>query len=228
MIPSPPTAGSSGGRLRDRAVALLYTGCLFVGLPLTVWRLRDPAPQPSSREALPLVWFEAVDLETPVPPDAVEPQPTSRAVSPPAASPAPPAAVDATSLPTDARGVDLGTVPLGEHTGLAIALPELTGRTASGRDVGPVEPPRPLVQAEPVYPPAARLRGIGGTVVVEFTVAEDGRTRDATVTEAEPAGVFDAAVLRAVADWRFAPATRDGRAIRARLLQTVRFRPDAP
>ncbi|WP_323762385.1 energy transducer TonB [Maricaulis sp.] len=58
----------------------------------------------------------------------------------------------------------------------------------------------------PEYPRGAERRGIEGYAVVEYTVAEDGSIAEATVVEAEPEGVFDRAVLRAIEGWEYAPA----------------------
>lgn len=58
----------------------------------------------------------------------------------------------------------------------------------------------------PEYPRGAERRGVEGYAVVEYTVAPDGSVTDATVVEADPAGVFDRAVIRAIEGWSYAPA----------------------
>ena len=58
----------------------------------------------------------------------------------------------------------------------------------------------------PEYPRGAERRGIEGYAVVEYTVNADGRVENATVVEANPEGVFDRAVLRAIEGWPYAPA----------------------
>ncbi|WP_339333461.1 energy transducer TonB [uncultured Maricaulis sp.] len=64
---------------------------------------------------------------------------------------------------------------------------------------------RTAVEA-PEYPRGAERRGIEGYAVVEYTVAEDGTVAEATVVEAQPEGVFDRAVMRAIEGWSYAPA----------------------
>ena len=64
---------------------------------------------------------------------------------------------------------------------------------------------RTAVEA-PEYPRGAERRGIEGYAVVEYTVSEDGTVAEAVVVEAEPEGVFDRAVLRAIEGWQYAPA----------------------
>lgn len=51
---------------------------------------------------------------------------------------------------------------------------------------------------EPIYPGMALRRGIEGSVVVEYRVAVDGRVVRPRIVAAEPAGVFEAATLRAL------------------------------
>jgi len=65
-------------------------------------------------------------------------------------------------------------------------------------------PPRRLVAPPPRYPPAARRDGREGWVGVTLAVAADGSVAAATVTGSEPRGVFDAAALAAVRQWRYA------------------------
>ena len=53
-------------------------------------------------------------------------------------------------------------------------------------------------RAEPIYPGLALRRGIEGSVVVEYRVAADGRVVRPRVVTAQPAGIFEAATLRAL------------------------------
>ncbi len=84
-------------------------------------------------------------------------------------------------------------------------------------------PPQPLVRLLPPYPPRAQFQRLEGTVTVEFVVTAEGTTRDGVVIDAEPRGIFEKAVLRAVRNWRFAPGWRAGKPVAVRVRQTVRF-----
>jgi TonB family protein len=103
----------------------------------------------------------------------------------------------------------------------------------------PSPPPRPsthvgdLVALTPDVTPPKRLSGgspelprsVSGlksaTVLIEFTVTEDGQVDGLTVVEsAGPA--LDKACLEAVAKWRYSPATKDG--VRVRVHQRASFR----
>lgn len=99
--------------------------------------------------------------------------------------------------------------------------------------ISPPKPPAPVVLPEnalqrtyfvkPEYPPRALERGVAGWVDIEFTVARDGSTRDATVRAAEPMGVFDRAALDSVARWRYEPRVVDGVVVDQRVAARVRF-----
>ncbi|MBA3581900.1 MAG: energy transducer TonB [Gammaproteobacteria bacterium] len=73
---------------------------------------------------------------------------------------------------------------------------------------------RQIVGAPADYPKRAARRGTEGHVLVEFTVTKTGDTANIRVIEAEPAGVFDEAVIEAVSKYKYQPATnKSGQAI---------------
>jgi len=87
-------------------------------------------------------------------------------------------------------------------------------------DFGPkVTPPRRIAGETPAYPEAARERGIEGSVVVEVWIGETGDVIETALIESA-GGALDAALLQAVAGWRFTPATLGGVPVSVRL--TVR------
>lgn len=55
----------------------------------------------------------------------------------------------------------------------------------------------------PIYPTDARIKGLEGYVIVEFTVNHQGQVIEASVVDSKPKGIFDSAALRAVYKWRF-------------------------
>ena len=87
--------------------------------------------------------------------------------------------------PVDARRVFLNPP--------ALTMPEVRERVVGGDD----SPPRRAPQ--PIYPGHALNDAIEGFVVVEYRLAGDGRVVRPSVVASEPVGVFDDAVLRAVA-----------------------------
>jgi periplasmic protein TonB len=85
------------------------------------------------------------------------------------------------------------------------------------------QPPQPLVQMHPVYPPKARASRVEGSVTLEFIVAADGSAHDVTVVSASPPDVFEKVTTRAVQGWRFSPGTKDGKPVPVRVRQTIKF-----
>lgn len=87
--------------------------------------------------------------------------------------------------------------------------------TAETSDEEPELPPgwidaAPMERAEPRYPRGAEADGLEGVVIVEFAVDENGRVADPQIRASIPGGLFDEAVLRAMEDWSYTPATQQG------------------
>lgn len=105
----------------------------------------------------------------------------------------------------------------------------LTGGVSEGGGGGTLvdfrgldNPPRTRLQAAPLYPYDARREGRSGEVLVEFTVDESGRVREARAVRSTHAGFEDAA-LRAVARWVFEPGRRHGRVVAFRMAVPIVF-----
>jgi protein TonB len=77
--------------------------------------------------------------------------------------------------------------------------------------------------APAVYPPDLLARSVEGFVDLEFVVDRNGQPRNLVVTQASPAGRFDAAALEAVRQYRYVPFEQDGRVYERRLKLRVRF-----
>lgn len=71
------------------------------------------------------------------------------------------------------------------------------------------------------YPPEAAAAGIQGNVLAEIVVNEAGLVSEARIVRSIP--MLDEAALRAVQNWRFEPATVDGRSVPVRMTVTVNF-----
>jgi protein TonB len=95
---------------------------------------------------------------------------------------------------------------------------------AAQREILPESALTKLEHRAAVYPAAAAARGVEGWVAVQFTVAADGSTRDAVITESSPAGVFEDSVLDAVRAWRYEPRIVAGKPIEQRVGLRVRFK----
>ena len=101
----------------------------------------------------------------------------------------------------------------------AVLLPMLLSACVSS------SPVQFLSGADLVYPPAAKAEGIEGHVVVRYDVSAQGAVINPEVVEAVPEGVFDAAALSSIVQWRFRPATEGGKAVETSgVVSTLRFR----
>lgn len=83
--------------------------------------------------------------------------------------------------------------------------------------------PLPRFDSQPVYPRNALLNRVEGHVELLFTVSATGEVTDVTITEAEPPGTFNQAVMDAILDWRFKPATDDGEPVAQRVSHRFDF-----
>lgn len=84
-------------------------------------------------------------------------------------------------------------------------------------------PPAARVRSEPPYPYRARQRGIEGEVRVRLLVKADGSVDNVEILSADPAGVFEEAVLQTVPRWSFSPGKIGGRAVASWVVTTVHF-----
>lgn len=85
-----------------------------------------------------------------------------------------------------------------------------------------VKAPVLLHRVDPPYPPSMAHVGIPATVVVRCVIDKNGSVRDAKVmVGAMPP--FNQAVLDAVQQWRYSPASRNGMAVNTYLEVTVHF-----
>jgi TonB family protein len=79
----------------------------------------------------------------------------------------------------------------------------------------------PLVRVAPTYPPEALQAGREGVVVLEFTIAADGTTKDIVLVEAS-SPEFEVPAVTALLGWRYDPAAT-GAIERRGVHTTIRF-----
>ncbi|MBI5645979.1 MAG: energy transducer TonB [Ignavibacteriae bacterium] len=84
-------------------------------------------------------------------------------------------------------------------------------------------PPRVTIQAPATYPPQALKDGTEGTVYVQAVITEKGRVQSTTVLKTE-AEVLNDAACAAVKNWRFTPATKDGKNVAATVTIPFKFK----
>lgn len=225
---------------RGLALSLLVHGVL-AGSILWLWtRPQQPAkPEPMIRWDVSM--FSPPPMESPPlpmdepPPELASEPPVETALEPP---PPPPPGMSAGA---GGPAFSASKMAMPSNTGAlgAVGLPTgglggggLTAGLSAGQGAGSGPRPAmaapdfalsPIVRVPPAYPAEARRKKVEGWVRVEMTVLEDGTVAEAKVKSAEPHGVFDEAALAAVARWKFRPATENGKPVRRRVGQTLKF-----
>ena len=81
--------------------------------------------------------------------------------------------------------------------------------------------PRKIRNIDPIYPTIAQTARVQGTVIVEATIATDGRVMDAKVLRSIP--LLDAAALDAVRQWQYTPTMQNGVPVAVIMTVTVTF-----
>ncbi len=157
------------------------------------------------------------------PPELLPEQPPTPAtpdMSQPVAMNAPSVALN---MPTP--NVEIGmkinaAVDLSAAQAISVATPAPSPSMAMNLNATPVS------RMNPQYPRRALTRRIEGHVVAEFTVDPKGRVVPDSfkIIEAEPPGMFDRAVERALLRWRFDPLTENGAAVPFRTRQRLEFK----
>ena len=80
-----------------------------------------------------------------------------------------------------------------------------------------------LKSVQPRYPIKAESGSIEGWVELDFTVTDTGAVEDVAVDAAKPPGVFEAAAISALLQWRYKPLMRDAKAVATRARVRIRF-----
>jgi TonB family protein len=78
----------------------------------------------------------------------------------------------------------------------------------------------------PAYPAEALRSGEGGTVVLQVKIDQNGQPVDVDVARRSGSRDLDRAALAAVRDWRFKPATRNGKPVASVTELPVEFKPE--
>ncbi len=86
-----------------------------------------------------------------------------------------------------------------------------------------VTAPQVIQKVEPDYTEDARDRGVEGAVMLSVVISETGEPKDVTVVRSLDPGL-DANAAAAVRQWRFRPATKDGRPVAVTAHIEVNFR----
>jgi protein TonB len=183
--------------------SVVWLGCVAVGLTGLYW-LPAPPP-PASRKVTPveakLIHVELSEQAAAVPSTpaaAARASPVVAATDQPPAPPmiATPSAV-AFALPTTAPlllAAPSHAMPPSSEASHSAAVEHLSYASVQGE------------QPRPEYPLEAKIAHQEGTVLIRFTIGEDGRVASADVLQPSPFPLLNDSALRCVREeWRFAP-----------------------
>ena len=169
-----------------------------------------PAPKVKTPEKPPKVVPLLAPSETP------ETLPVAEPPAPPPAEPEPSAAEAPPATPADPiAALPAAPAPVATITSSV----DLTFYTARDLDVQP----RALREIVPDYPSDADRRRLSGKVRLQLKLEADGRVSDIGIVSASPPGVFDESAIKAFREARFAPAQKNGRPVRSRVVIEVLY-----
>ncbi|AVP98639.1 energy transducer TonB [Ahniella affigens] len=137
------------------------------------------------------------------------------------------AAAEPAPAPATTQPVASATRPASTPEPSTTTPPPAAQPTPEPEPAKPVLPSRDAVlvrTVRPSYPPKAARARQEGWVEVQFTVGADGKVADVKVVRGDPARVFDREAIRAVQQWEFQPAIRDGQPAAMNMTRRIEFK----
>ncbi len=196
-------------------------GAVAVGLPLAlvVAVALSPFEMPEIVEFEPIeTWNIPAPVPPPPPPDSVDPQPPkpdTKTTAPP--TPFPP--IDDTHTVNPPIDQPLPPIPeVGENPPVEVKPTPPTPVFIDAK-----LDPRYKSTFQPDYPSYEQRNEIEGIAKVRVLVGADGRVKEVVELSSSSPGFFAETKRRALAKWRFKPATRGGTAEDSWVTMTVRF-----
>lgn len=86
------------------------------------------------------------------------------------------------------------------------------------------QPPRATSKFPPRYPPGLKSKKINGRVIVRALVDENGQVGEVGIKASSGHPEMDQAAMTAIKRWRYKPAIKGGRKVRAPIVQPFNFR----
>lgn len=189
---------------------LLATVAVFIAIPLTqklTAILDQSSPPPPEASVEPP---EEMDFDMDEPPEEPEPEPE-------------PEEMVEESADLD-LGIDLGDLTAGTGGGFLMEIPKFAMKGADELFGGDLDsPPTPVNKLPPTYPSSLLSKGIGGRVLVTCTVNADGRVAATSIKQSSGHPELDKAAVNAVNKWKFKPATKAGRKVKATCVVPFNF-----
>lgn len=85
------------------------------------------------------------------------------------------------------------------------------------------KPPKAVYVVPPVYPIEAKRNSVTGYVKLKFVVTKEGKTKDITIKEASPKGVFETVAIQSVEQCLYSPAVKNGQAVNVSVNMPIQF-----
>ena len=101
---------------------------------------------------------------------------------------------------------------------------ERAGKPARVRFGGNIQAAKLLEKVQPVYPEAAKVAGVEGTVILHAIIGMDGSTLELQVMNSEVDPELARAAAEAVSKWRYSPTLLNGEPIEVDTTITVNFK----
>lgn len=246
-IPSPPESGAPRALFLSATLIFVAAGAAWYmdwipGLP--------PLRTPSTRTNANLIPANPAHAPSPAPQkpaqspaassDAAQPSAAASAIqsiapalnssssvtpaadaAPPAASAAQPASVAAAAPVSNAKGKSAPLLSASKRIPLRPSTDSVPTSTTLLLEGGPIVPPKLIKSVRPNAPPDAILGYVTGDVAVDATVDPSGRVSSVKVLSG-PASLHKAAV-NAVKQYRYEPATQNGKPVSAHVNVTIQF-----
>ena len=179
-----------------------------------------------------------VDLAPPPPPPP--PPPPEEQAPPEPAEESEPTEISDADVPDEPApddsdqpdlGLDAGDLAEGGSGSFVVSVPRIGGRRGAGGGAGGDgllgsdmdSPPTPVSKMQPNYPSSLLSNGIGGKVLVTCVVDENGKVVSTSIKKSSGNAELDKAAVNAVLKWKFKPAQKAGRNIRATCVVPFNF-----
>jgi len=208
---APPTSLSLGEPVIEARLVSPHAAPLSADVPPLTPAVETPVDSPQDTPLLaPSETAEALPVAEPLAPPPAQAAPAATAAQPVAPAPAAPPPAQAASPPAASAPVPGVTIT---------SAVDLTYYSVRDLDVQP----RALREILPDYPADADRQHLSGQVRVQLKLEADGRISDMEIVSATPPGVVEDSALKALRKARFAPAQKNGRPVRARVVITVEY-----
>lgn len=191
-------------------MGLVATVGVFVAIPLTQ---KITSTTGSSSPPPPELSIEPPDdqnVELDEPPEEPEPEPEPEEM-----------AEQSTDFDL---GMELGDLTGGTGGGFLMEIPKFAMKGAEDAFGGDFDsPPVPVNKLPPTYPNSLLGKGIGGRVLVSCTVDAEGRVTNTAIKQSSGHAELDKSAITAVNKWKFKPATKGGKKIKATCIVPFNF-----